>query len=151
MIEAIEAARDSHRFHLWAYVLMPEHVHLLIYPITTEYSIGAVLTSLKQPVAKRALLFVRQNAPDFLPRMLDRQPNGKESHRFWQRGGGYDRNAWEPRSVWEMIDYIHANPVRRGLCDRPEDWEWSSASGYMGSESPRLRLDLSSLPEDPRR
>jgi putative transposase len=101
-------------------------------------------------VAKRAVQFVRRQAPAFLGRMTDRQPNGKEAVRFWQRGGGYDRNLWEPRYVWEMIDYIHANPVRRGLCRRPEEWPWSSARAYVGCRHEGPSLDRASLPSDPR-
>ncbi|MEK6261121.1 MAG: hypothetical protein AABP62_21185 [Planctomycetota bacterium] len=46
--------------------------------------------------------------------------------------GGCDRNAFEIATVHAMIDYIHANPVRRGLVERPTDWEWSSARWYGG-------------------
>jgi hypothetical protein len=44
--------------------------------------------------------------------MRDRQPNGRQSHRFWQRGGGYDRDLHGAGAIHETIDYIHANPVR---------------------------------------
>jgi putative transposase len=151
MIEAIEKAHSIHQFHLWAYVIMPDHVHLLLHPISAEYSISSILLSLKQPVTQRAVRFVRQQAPQFLGRMRDSQPNGKSFYRFWQRGGGYDRNLWEPRYIWEMIDYIHANPVRRGLSERAEDWKWSSASDYLAKRPGPVSLDLASLPEDPRR
>ena len=149
-LDAIDRARRKHAFHLWAYVLMPEHVHLLVCPTTPAYDISAFLASAKIPVARSAIAFVRRHAPDFLHRMTDRQPNGQVSLRFWQRGGGYDRNVWEPRYVWEMIDYIHANPVRRGLCGRPEDWPWSSARGSQGLDRGALTIDRESLPDDPR-
>src|SRR5436190_2171777 len=92
LIEAINKARDLHAFHVWAYVVMPEHAHFLIWP-TKRYDISDILNSIKQSVAKKALMFVRREAPDFLGFMEDRQPNGKVHHRFWQRGGGYDRNV----------------------------------------------------------
>jgi putative transposase len=66
-------------------------------------------------VSKRALLFVKLHAPSFLKRMEDRQPNGDVHYRFWQRGGGYDRNVFESATVCKQIEYIHNNPVRRGL------------------------------------
>ena len=127
MIEAIDRARSLHAYHLWAYVVMPEHVHLLIFPTQSNYSISAVLSTIKQSVAKRALHYVRQHAPEFLTRMEDRQPNGKSSYRFWQRGGGYDRNLTEPTTISSTLDTIHANPVRRQLCRRSTDWPWSVA------------------------
>ena len=46
--------------------------------------------------------------------MRDEQPNGKVAYRFWQRGGGYDRNFNEPESIYAEIEYLHNNPVRRG-------------------------------------
>jgi putative transposase len=149
-VEAIRRACDEHQFHLWAYVVMPEHVHLLVWPTKPRYSTSAFLKSLKQSVTARAVSFVRRHAPAFLERMTDRQPNGKIAIRFWQRGRGYDRNLWEPRPIWETVDYIHANPVRRGLCQRPEDWPWSSAAYYLGGQTGYLEIDHGSLPEDPR-
>ena len=150
LIDAIDRARKKHGFHVWAYVIMPEHSHLLIYPIEEEYDISAMLASIKKSVANRALAFVGRHAPDFLTRMRDEQPNGKVAHRFWQRGGGYDRNLWSPRYIWQTIDYIHDNPVRRGLCDTPADWFWSSAADYHRGTPGPLVVDMSYLPNDPR-
>jgi putative transposase len=149
-IEAIRNASVMHHFRIWAYVLMPEHIHLLVWPSEPHYSSSDFLKSLKQAVTLRAVPFVRRHAPAFLERLADRQPNGKTAFRFWQRGRGYDRNLWEPRPIWEMIDYIHANPVRRGLCTRPEDWPWSSAADYLEGRQGFLIIDRASLPEDPR-
>jgi putative transposase len=149
-IDAIDRARRAHGFHIWAYVLMPEHVHLLVWPSSSPYEIGPFLATLKSSVTRRALAFVRHDAPGFLPRMLDQQPSGKRSYRFWQRGGGYDRNIWEPQYVWSTIDYIHANPVRRGLCQRPQDWSASSAGSYLDCGAGPISIDRQSLPPDPR-
>ena len=78
--------------------------------------------------------------------MEDRQPNGDVHYRFWQRGGGYDRNVNEPATVFAQIDYMHNNPLRRGLCDKPEDWLWSGAADYARVRAGPLRLDRESLP-----
>ena len=146
LVEAIDRARGKHCFHVWAYVIMPEHAHLLLWPTELEYDISEILNSIKQSVAKRALLHVRCKAPGFLTRMEDRQPNGKVHYRFWQRGGGYDRNVVEPAAVYQQIEYIHNNPVRRGLCARPEDWKWSAAADYASTGSGPLTIDRESLP-----
>ncbi len=146
LIEALNAAREKHRFDVWAYVIMPEHVHLLIFPQQETYSIANVLLDLKRPVARRAVLFVKQEAPAFLDQMRDAQPNGKVAHRFWQRGGGYDRNLTNPNTIRATIDYIHANPVRRGLAQNPEDWLWSSAGYYVDGRSVPLTPNRESVP-----
>ena len=78
--------------------------------------------------------------------MEDRQPNGKIHHRFCQRGGGYDRNVVEPATVFQQIEYMHNNPVRRGLCQKPEDWFWSGAAYYSGLNPGPLRIIRESLP-----
>jgi putative transposase len=144
--DAVERAREKQAFHLWAYVVMPEHVHLLVWPTHVGYDVSEILNSVKLSVVKRALTFVRQEAPSFLARMEDRHPNGKVHYRFWQRGGGYDRNVVEPPTVYQQIDYIHANPVRRGLCERAEDWLWSSAGDHAGVRTGPLRIDRETLP-----
>jgi len=45
------------------------------------------------------------------------------------------------RTLQSIIDYIHANPVRRGLVEQPEEWEWSSAGWYSGMDSVRIEMD----------
>ena len=146
MIDAIDLARRKHEFHLWAYVIMPEHVHLLIWPTRVEYDISKMLKTIKQSVSRKAIIFVRSTAPEFLKRMEDRQPIGNIAYRFWQRGVGFDGNLTEPKTVWKTVNYIHANPVRRHLCERPTDWIWSSAVETEMPETGLLRLDLESFP-----
>jgi putative transposase len=146
LIDAIDRSRSKYGFHLWAYVIMPEHVHLLIWPTTEDYDISNILSAIKQSVAKRAVPFVRSSEPAFLSRMVDCQPNGAIHHRFWQPGGGYDRNLTEAETVEHEMNYIHNNPVKRGLCSRPEDWFWSSAADYAGVRVGPIRIDRESLP-----
>jgi len=150
MIESIRRARSQHDFDLWAYVIMPEHVHLLIFPTHAEYSISAILKSLKLSVSAVAIPFIKENHADFIKRMTHPAPDGSTSIRFWQRGGGYDRNLWSPRYIWQTIDYIHANPVRRGLCASPMDYRWSSSVSYEDRSQGELSIDADSLPTDPR-
>ena len=51
--------------------------------------------------------------------------------RFWQEGGGYDRNLRTPDAVVTAAEYVHNNPVKRGLCATPADWKWSSWKHYF--------------------
>lgn len=52
--------------------------------------------------------------------------------RFWQEGPGFDRNLFSPEAITASMDYIHLNPVKRGLCEKATDWKWSSARFYLG-------------------
>jgi putative transposase len=104
LVDAIQLARTKHSLHIWAYVVMTEHAHLLVWPARAEYSVSSLLATIKTSVTRRALHQVRKTALYFLAGMKDEQPNGKIHYRFWQRGGGYDRNAFEPQTIWNQID-----------------------------------------------
>jgi putative transposase len=145
MIDALEAGCKGKQFDLWAYVIMPEHVHMVILPLNGT-SISTILSSLKQPVAKRAIHWLRQNSPEFLGSLVDTQPSGKTTHRFWQRGGGYDRNLRSVSDIYEKIEYTHHNPVRRGLVSKPEDWHWSSARAWKTGEDVPMAVSRSTVP-----
>ncbi len=91
-------------------------------------------------MARRAIGYLQENAPHWLARITVREGDLLR-RRFWQPGGGYDRNSVEVATVHQMIEYIHANPVRRGLVARAEDWEWSSARWYAGMRPVRIEMD----------
>lgn len=127
-------------FALWAYVFKPEHVHLLIWPRQPVYDMRTILKEIKGPVGRTAVEHYACHAPQLLTR-LTVEKAGKVEHRFWQRGGGYDRNITQLKVLHAMIDYIHANPVRRGLVKAAKDWKWSSAGWYENAPLNPLRPD----------
>jgi putative transposase len=136
LADAIDAARKEMEFALWAYVFMPEHVHLMIQPKRFPYDIRLIRQKIKEPVGRQAVGYLQAHALEWLPRITVKRGDRIE-RRFWQAGGGYDRNVWEPHTLLAMIEYIHNNPVRRGLVSRPEDWKWSSAGWHEGKNSLR--------------
>jgi len=144
-LEFLDAARDRHAFHVWAWVLMPEHVHLLIW-VPNETPIRAILKSIKFPMARHAILWAKQNAPRRMGALELHGEEGVLGYRFWQRGGGYDRNLRSPHDVHEKIRYIHENPVRRRLVERIEDWSWSSWRAFTAAVNVPLRIDRESIP-----
>ena len=88
--------------------------------------------------------WLKENKPDHLQDMETgvRRPK----YRFWQDGGGYDRNYWEPVAIRDQLAYIHANPVRRGIVKQPEDWYWSSASEWVYGKPGPIAIDKDSFP-----
>ncbi len=144
LLEALTLGRTRGQFQLWAYVIMPEHVHLVIWP--QDAPISSILTTIKKSTSNKALNWLEANAPEFLPQLADRQPNGKVAHRFWQRGGGYDRNLRSVSDIHEKIRYVHQNPVRRGLVSVATDWLWSSAHAWATGEDEPLAIDRHSVP-----
>jgi putative transposase len=142
--ESVQAARGRGMFLLWGYVFMPEHVHLLIYP-NEGVKISTILTELKQPVTRKVIAWCEQNAPEFLKRMEDAH-SGKTSHRFWQRGGGYDRNLWSTKEIHEKRHYIHLNPVKRKLVQTVDQWFWSSCRAWTEGVDDPIPIDRESFP-----
>jgi putative transposase len=139
-VEAVADARTRLEFDLWAWVIMPEHVHLLIYPRRPVYDMSEIVWQIKRPVGVKAIRYLRKHAPQYLEGLTVRHRN-RTYRRFWQAGPGMDRDVTEPKAVPEVIDYIHMNPVRRGLVERPEDWPWSSARDWLGVPGCPLPVD----------
>jgi len=139
-VEALATARRAWPLDLWAYVTMPEHVHLLVFPRDAAVQLGQLVGKIKEEVARRAIAYLAEQAPHWLPRITVRQGE-RVRRRFWQPGGGYDRNVVQVGALHQMIDYIHANPVRRSLVAKPEDWIWSSARWYAGIRPVPLEMD----------
>ncbi|NLH48798.1 MAG: hypothetical protein GX444_09360 [Myxococcales bacterium] len=114
-------------YSLWGYVIMPEHIHLVIHPKTDEYDISAFLQAIKQPVSRVAKSWLSANDPHWLSKLTIQRSDGKKEFHFWQSGGGYDRNVFTEGEARQKIEYLHYNPVRRGLVNDPLEWKWSSA------------------------
>src|SRR5215467_107759 len=97
-------------FFIAGYVVMPEHVHLLISE-PERSSLAVALQMLKQVSSRK----------------LHDATGGKA---FWQKRY-YDFNVWSERKRVEKLRYMHRNPVTRGLVENPEDWKWSSYRHYL--------------------
>ena len=140
LADAIHEARMKHDFDLWAYVFMPDHVHLIVKPRQLVYDIAVIRSAIKEPVSRKAFDYLRDHDPAWLEKLTT--PRGQKSERhFWQTGGGYDRNITQGDTLLAMIEYIHANPVRKKLCERPQDWRWSSAAWFYGMNEIPLLAD----------
>jgi len=87
LIESIERARKKHNFSLWAFVFMPDHVHLLIQPMDEEYNISNILKDIKTDTARKVIKYLKENKPSGLSQLSTGQKYRK--YRFWQKGGGY--------------------------------------------------------------
>ncbi len=135
--EQINTAFNCHAFRLVAFVFMPDHLHLLVYPLE-EPNISGLLTGIKRPFSFRIKQILKQHQSPLLKRLTIPERPGKMTFRFWQEGAGYDRNLFTRDAMMAAIDYIHRNPVRRGLVEQARQWKWSSARWY---ESDAQELD----------
>ncbi len=144
LVESIGQAKHKLAFSLWGYVFMPNHVHLLIRPRTKDYSISSILKAIKTPVGLKAVRWMKQHCPESLSLMATGQQYRK--YRFWQKGGGYDRNINQFETLTNTLKYIHNNPVRKKLVTSPQDWYYSSASQWLGLAAGPLKIDKDDWP-----
>jgi putative transposase len=126
LVDEIQQARIDFTFRLWAYVLMSNHVHLLIWPVNELYSIAAIEKQIKGRMSRKYGIHLNGFNPGLF-KEYQIMFRGIPTFLFWQRGGGFDRNFWNGKPVHSAIQYIESNPVRAGFVTRPEDWKWSSA------------------------
>src|SRR5207249_1359698 len=96
--------------------------------------------------ARKAIRHLKAKDPAWLARLAV-QEGKRLRHRFWQPGAGYDRNVTSSKTLRAMIEYIHANPVRRGLVDHAVDWQWSSARWFAGLDTVKIAMDDTILKE----
>ncbi len=85
LVEAIKEVRPAWPIDLWAWVIMPEHVHLLIAPREAKVQVGRFAGRIKEKVARRGIAWMEQHAPQWIPRIT--VVEGKKTRRrFWQPG-----------------------------------------------------------------
>ncbi len=117
--QTLERVRRWYGLFVTGYVVMPEHVHLLIGE-PERSTLAVAIQMLKQIVAHQVI-------PTLLPKSGVK--NESPTH-FWQRRY-YDFNVWTAKKRKEKLCYLHRNPVTRGLVEKPEDWAWSSFRHYL--------------------
>jgi len=112
---------DQERYHLYAWVVMPNHVHVLFQPLP-GYSTRRIVASWKSFTGRGIADYVREmGTPGFRP-AARQEPGAPIWHReYW------DRVIRDDKHFTATIEYIHNNPVKAGLVDRIELWPWSSA------------------------
>ena len=116
--QVLEEVRRWHRFVVVGYVLMPEHVHVLVSEPELD-SLAVALKVWKQESSKKL--------------------KGEE-RQFWQRRY-YDFNVRKEKKTVEKLKYMHRNPVVRGLVSRPEEWAWSSYRHYLTGEVGTIEIE----------
>lgn len=142
--QALDEARVKYGFFVFGYVVMPEHVHLLVSE-PEQGTLATAIKALKQSVARRQV-----NLGNGLPVSEQRDPHNQKkvvwgtqirgTQHFWQKRY-YDFNVFTAAKRVEKLKYIHRNPVHRGLVEKPEDWPWSSYRHYALGELGTVQIE----------
>jgi len=135
-------------FTLLGYVVMPDHVHLLLWwdsDELPELRVSDVMRRIKTMTSKRAKRYLFYDGGikyvgslgDVAQATLNTRPAQAAPKRFrlWQPGF-YDFNVYTEEKLTEKVSYMHDNPVRAGLAVSPGDYRWSSCREYSQDGSP---------------
>jgi len=112
---------DAQRYHLFAWVVMPNHFHVLFQPMN-GWAMAKTVASWKKFTARRLKDWIRANQEICVPgnAVLPNCEGPIWHPEYWDR---YIRNK---KHFQDAVDYILMNPVKAGLCLKPKDWQWSS-------------------------
>lgn len=136
LARVIRERREQYGFLLTAWVFLPDHWHVIVFP-QHPLTISEAMESIKVSSTKR----------------INRAR--EELGVLWQ-GRFFDRALRTVKEYREKVEYIHLNPVKAGLVSRPEDWAWSSVHDYRGgtdrpvAATSILAIDRVALPADER-
>ncbi len=147
-IEALRLLQSTLGICLVGYVIMPEHVHVLIYPHTKHTDvpipIGNVLQIFKQYIGrhgKERLRVVWRSQQCLWSEPLNRWAQGSHRNKKVMNTRGYDRNISTESKLHEKLDYCHKNPITRGLVSIAADWKWSSYRFYEFGDRSLISMD----------
>ncbi len=139
-LNILERVHRRYRLVVLGYVVMPEHVHLLVSEPQRD-TLSTAIQALK-------LGFVRKLEGPVVPRSRNTSEtwgtplsctSGAPKH-LWQ-ARFYDFNVWTEKKRIEKLRYIHRNPEKRGLVASPEQWRWSSYRYYLCGEKGPVKIN----------
>ena len=133
-IDILANKRQEWPFKLAAYVLMPDHFHLIVNPRDGRIR---ELTGALKSLSAQAIV---QAVPDLCFRLERPKPNQSEHH-VWQESFK-DLPLWSDWMIWQKINYIHFNPVKAGLVKSASEYQWSSfRSFYLRENNVPIEVD----------
>ncbi len=147
-VEGLRAIQEKFGICLVAYVVMPEHLHVVLYPHAKgddrPIPISKLWHIFKRHIGfhgKACLRDVWRRDGKLWSEPLNEWAQGGQGHQTVMETRGYDFNIDREETLLEKIEYCHKNPVTRGLVDHPKDWPWSSFRFYEEDDRSVLPMD----------
>jgi REP element-mobilizing transposase RayT len=147
VLESLRYCQQNKGLQVLGYVIMPNHIHLIANSSSGELS--NTLRDFKKFTAKNIIENVVEGNESRKEWMLNRfqfnaqRHSRNENYQMW----AHENHAlvvYSPQFALEKLEYLHSNPVRAGFVRKPEDYIYSSASNYAGTESALgiVKLDI---------
>ena len=139
IIENLNFYRNKFGFRLWAYVIMPEHMHLMI-RLADKCDLSKIMEEFKRYTSKQILTQLKEDKKFHLIKLFAITNPRKEKHIVWEEG--FRGLGISSERVFNIkMNYIHNNPVKRGFVKEPEDYIYSSYRNYYSQNSSIIELD----------
>ncbi|NNE97675.1 MAG: transposase [Pyrinomonadaceae bacterium] len=136
---SFDEARKSADFSIFAYVIMPDHVHLIT---SSEYKSSVVLRYLKGISARRIIDFLKKkNFQTSLDKLGHKTLKGNWNYSLWQHRSNV-LSLISENILMEKVNYIHQNPVKENLVKTAGDYRWSSARFWNGNPADDEPLEV---------
>lgn len=141
LIDSLNFYRYKQSFKLLGYVIMPDHIHLLI-QITGQATLADIMRDYKEFTAKRIIRQAEvEDKQEWLKAFQEAgQITGRSEQKVWQ-DSYWDKSIFSVRFLREKLNYIHRNPVRAGLVESPELYWYSSYRNYQYGEECLIAID----------
>lgn len=136
IIDSLKYCQANKGLDIYAWVLMTNHLHMII-GMRDDYQVGSFLRDFKKFTAKSIIKAIRENeqeSRDWLIKRFEYRSainNRVTDCKFWQDDNHLE-NIFTYDFYKQKLNYIHQNPVRQAIVDRPEDYLYSSARNYAG-------------------
>jgi putative transposase len=137
----VAETREKHPFKLIGYVIMPNHVHLILNPV--ECDISLIGKELKGKSGKRIIDWLKENNYQSSLEKIALPKTQKRNHSFtvWQKKVT-SIDLTSPKFIRQKLNYVHLNPIRAGLCEHPAKWKWSSYHAYLRHEKGEVPIEM---------
>ena len=140
VVDSLRYCQAQKGLDIYAWVLMTNHLHLLAGINNPNVAIGDVMRDFKKFTNKSIIKAIQDNAQEsrkewLLDRFWFRGANDKKvsDFKFWKEGSHIE-TIYSYEFYRQKLDYIHNNPVRQEIVERPEEYLYSSARDYYGQK-----------------
>jgi putative transposase len=134
VLESLKYCREKKGFHIYAYVIMTNHIHLIGW-VEEPNKMSDVIRDFKRYTAQ-AILKSIENEPEsrrewllHMFKYFGAGAKNREQYQFWQ-DGYHPVQLWSDKVIMQKMDYLHLNPVRAGFVNEAFEWKYSSATNY---------------------
>ncbi len=142
LYDSLNFYRYKQDFKLLGYVIMPDHVHLILWPFGSATP-SDIMRDYKKFTATRIIRQAKVEQIEAWTSVFERAglETGRSHNKVWQ-DSYWDVNIYSEPFLRRKLNYLHRNPVRAGLVENPEDYVYSSYRNYVYGESWLIEVDL---------